>query len=181
MNPCPCGYYGDPTKEYTCAPSMVTRYQKRTSEAGPVGQRPLLDRIDIHVKVPRVPASREKLTGARLGESSSVVSARVEAAQGLRFAPTARASRRTTPLYPTPLYPTPLYPTPLYPTPASCATPTRKAARRCVRARSVQARRDRSIAHADGDVERATATLCPRVSSRAKRQDRANDCRSHRE
>ena len=40
MNPCPCGYYGDPTKECTYAPSMVTRYQKRTSEAGPVGQRP---------------------------------------------------------------------------------------------------------------------------------------------
>jgi len=34
MNPCPCGYYGDPTKECTCAPSMVTRYQRRTSEAG---------------------------------------------------------------------------------------------------------------------------------------------------
>ena len=34
MNPCPCGYYGDPTKECTCAPSMVTRYQKRTSEVG---------------------------------------------------------------------------------------------------------------------------------------------------
>jgi hypothetical protein len=47
--PCPCGYYGDPTKECTCAPSMVTRYQKRASEAGPLGQRPLLDRIDIHV------------------------------------------------------------------------------------------------------------------------------------
>ena len=39
MNPCPCGYCGDPTKECTCVPSMVTRYQKRTSKAGPVGQR----------------------------------------------------------------------------------------------------------------------------------------------
>src|SRR5512137_1897305 len=82
MNPCPCGYYGDPTKECTCAPSMVTRYQKRISG-------PLLDRIDIHVEVPRVPASREKLTGERLGEPSSVVAARVEAArerQHQRFA-----------------------------------------------------------------------------------------------
>ena len=80
MNPCPCGYYGDPTKECTCAPSMVTRYQKRISG-------PLLDRIDIHVEVPRVPY--EKLTGERLGEPSSVVAARVEAArerQRKRFA-----------------------------------------------------------------------------------------------
>jgi len=80
MNPCPCGYYGDPTKECTCAPSMVTRYQKRISG-------PLLDRIDIHVEVPRVPY--EKLTSERVGESSSVVSARVQAArerQHARFA-----------------------------------------------------------------------------------------------
>ena len=80
MNPCPCGYYGDPTKECTCAPSMVTRYQKRISG-------PLLDRIDIHVQVPRVPY--EKLISERVGEPSSVVSARVQAArerQHARFA-----------------------------------------------------------------------------------------------
>jgi hypothetical protein len=50
---------------------MVTRYQKRTSEAGLKVSGPLLDRIDIH-EVPRVPASREKLTGERVGESSSL-------------------------------------------------------------------------------------------------------------
>ena len=86
--PCPCGYYGDPTKECTCAPSMVTRCQKRTSEAGPWVCGPLLDRIDIH-EVPRVPAPCEKLTGERSGESSLVVSARVQAArerQHARFA-----------------------------------------------------------------------------------------------
>jgi len=82
MNPCPCGHYGDPTKECTCAPSMVTRYQKRISGS-------LLDplRVDIHIEVPRVPY--EKLTGERLGEPSSVVAARVEAArerQRARFA-----------------------------------------------------------------------------------------------
>jgi len=80
MNPCPCGYYGDPTKECTCSPSIVTRYQKRISG-------PLLDRIDIHIEVPRVPY--EKLTGERLGESSSIVAARVQAArdrQQQRFA-----------------------------------------------------------------------------------------------
>jgi magnesium chelatase family protein len=59
---------------------MVTRYQKCISG-------PLLDRIDIHIEVPRVPY--EKLTGERLGESSSVVAARVQAArdrQQQRFA-----------------------------------------------------------------------------------------------
>jgi magnesium chelatase family protein len=78
--PCPCGYYQDPTKECTCSPSLVTKYQKRISG-------PLLDRIDIHIEVPRVPY--EKLTGERLGESSPIVAARVEAArerQRKRFA-----------------------------------------------------------------------------------------------
>jgi magnesium chelatase family protein len=72
MNPCPCGFYGDPVKECTCSPSTVTRYQKRISG-------PLLDRIDIHVEVPRV--EYEKLSDERLGEPSAVVQARVEAAR----------------------------------------------------------------------------------------------------
>ena len=58
MNPCPCGYFGDPVKECTCSLSMVSRYQKRISG-------PLLDRIDIHVEVPRV--EYDKLTDDRLG------------------------------------------------------------------------------------------------------------------
>lgn len=80
MNPCPCGYYGDPVKACTCASSTITRYQKRLSG-------PLLDRIDIHVDVPRV--DYEKLSDSRLGESSDVVRQRVEAArqrQRQRFA-----------------------------------------------------------------------------------------------
>jgi magnesium chelatase family protein len=72
MNPCPCGYHGDPVRECTCSPSTVTRYQKRISG-------PLLDRIDIHIDVPRVDYS--KLTDQRLGESSAVVQQRVEAAR----------------------------------------------------------------------------------------------------
>jgi magnesium chelatase family protein len=72
MNPCRCGYYGDPIKECTCSYSTVTRYQKRISG-------PLLDRIDIHVEVPRV--EYEKLSDARLGEPSSSVQVRVEAAR----------------------------------------------------------------------------------------------------
>jgi len=82
MNPCPCGYYGDPVKECSCSSAMVTRYQKRISG-------PLLDRIDIHVEVPRV--DFEKLTDDRLGEPSAVIRKRVETArerQRERFAGT---------------------------------------------------------------------------------------------
>jgi magnesium chelatase family protein len=79
MNPCPCGFYGDPTKQCTCSPSAVTRYQHRISG-------PLLDRIDIFVDVPRV--EYEKLTEDVVAESSAEVRARVEASrwrQRLRF------------------------------------------------------------------------------------------------
>jgi magnesium chelatase family protein len=72
MNPCPCGYYGDQLKPCTCSSSTITRYQKRVSG-------PLLDRIDIHVEVPRV--EYEKLSDDRLGEPSSQVQARVETAR----------------------------------------------------------------------------------------------------
>jgi magnesium chelatase family protein len=80
MNPCPCGYYGDAIKACTCSQGAVTKYQKRISG-------PLLDRIDIHIHVPRV--EYDKLSDARLGEPSNVVRARVEAArqrQRARFA-----------------------------------------------------------------------------------------------
>lgn len=79
MNPCPCGYYGDPVKPCTCAPGTITKYQKRISG-------PLLDRIDIHIEVPRV--DYEKLSDQRLGEPSAVIQGRVEAArerQRIRF------------------------------------------------------------------------------------------------
>ncbi len=83
MNPCPCGYYGDPTHPCTCSPGTVTKYQRRISG-------PLMDRIDIHIEVPRV--DYEKLSDNRQGESSSTVNQRVEAArevQRRRFAGTA--------------------------------------------------------------------------------------------
>jgi magnesium chelatase family protein len=72
MNPCPCGYYGDPMRACTCSDSTVTKYQKRISG-------PLLDRIDIHIQVPRV--EYEKLSSSRLGEPSAVIQARVETAR----------------------------------------------------------------------------------------------------
>ena len=82
QNPCPCGYYGDPTRACTCSNTMITRYQKRVSG-------PLMDRIDLHVDVPRV--EYEKLSSNQRGEPSAAVRARVEAArqrQALRFAGT---------------------------------------------------------------------------------------------
>lgn len=80
QNPCPCGFYGDRSRECRCAPSAVLRYQRRISG-------PLLDRIDIHLEVPRV--AYEQLADSRSGEPSGAVRARVEAArqlQALRFA-----------------------------------------------------------------------------------------------
>jgi magnesium chelatase family protein len=72
MNPCPCGYYGDPVKACTCSSGTITKYQKRISG-------PLLDRIDIHVDVPRV--EYEKLSDRGLGEASAAIQRRVEAAR----------------------------------------------------------------------------------------------------
>ncbi len=75
MNPCPCGYYGDPVKECSCTPLMVSKYQKRISG-------PLLDRIDIFVDVPRV--DYEKLADDRVGEKAESVRARVETARDVQ-------------------------------------------------------------------------------------------------
>jgi magnesium chelatase family protein len=72
MNPCPCGYYGDPQRECTCSMGAIQRYRKRISG-------PLLDRIDLHLEVPRV--DYEKLTSKTRGESSDAIRARVEAAR----------------------------------------------------------------------------------------------------
>ncbi len=91
MNPCPCGYYGDPVKACTCSAGTVTKYQKRISG-------PLLDRIDIHIEVPRV--EYEKLSDNRLGEPSAAIQARVEAArqrQRERFAAGAVGAKHLNP------------------------------------------------------------------------------------
>ena len=73
--PCPCGSFSDPQKACTCAPAVVTKYQKRISG-------PLLDRIDIHIEVPRV--DYEKLSGDRLGETSETIRKRVQAARDIQ-------------------------------------------------------------------------------------------------
>jgi magnesium chelatase family protein len=83
MNPCPCGYYSDPTRECVCSPATIARYQKRISG-------PLLDRIDIHVEVPRV--DYEKLAGRGESERSGDIRQRVITArtrQAERFKGTA--------------------------------------------------------------------------------------------
>ncbi len=71
-NPCPCGYAGDPGRDCTCSPVTISRYARRVSG-------PLMDRIDLHVEVPRV--DLDKLVGDREGEPSSRVRERVVAAR----------------------------------------------------------------------------------------------------
>jgi magnesium chelatase family protein len=72
MNPCPCGYYGDPFRQCTCPPGLVSRYQRRMSG-------PFIDRVDIFVEVPHI--DYEKLSDDRLGEPSAAVRARVAQAR----------------------------------------------------------------------------------------------------
>ncbi len=73
MNPCPCGWAGDPNGRCHCSREQVARYRGRISG-------PLLDRIDIQIEVPRV-AAAELRPDAPRGESSATVRARVEAAR----------------------------------------------------------------------------------------------------
>ena len=68
MNPCPCGYYGDPTHHCVCTPGQIGRYPSKISG-------PLLDRIDLHVEVPVV--SFSQLSQMKPGESSSAIRERV--------------------------------------------------------------------------------------------------------
>ena len=71
-NPCPCGFSGDPSHVCNCTPNQIKRYQAKLSG-------PLLDRIDMHVDVPRV--DFEKLMGRGEGESSADIRERVEKAR----------------------------------------------------------------------------------------------------
>lgn len=75
-NPCPCGNFGDASKTCTCTPTMITRYQSKLSE-------PLLDRIDMHVEVPRV--EYDKLMGTEVGEHSADIKIRVERARQRQY------------------------------------------------------------------------------------------------
>lgn len=72
MNPCPCGFLGDPERSCSCTAEQIRRYRTRLSG-------PLLDRIDLHVEVPRL--SPELLRGKTPEETSSTVRARVDTAR----------------------------------------------------------------------------------------------------
>lgn len=74
MNPCPCGNYGNPLKECSCSPAMVSKYKKKVSG-------PLLDRIDIHIEVTEV--EYEKLEG-KDGEPSDKIRERVVRARKIQ-------------------------------------------------------------------------------------------------
>lgn len=74
-NPCPCGNYNDPHKNCCCSPSMVTKYQHKISG-------PLMDRIDIHIEVPRI--KYEKLTSEKTAEPSNEVRKRVQQARDIQ-------------------------------------------------------------------------------------------------
>ncbi|MBI4844325.1 MAG: YifB family Mg chelatase-like AAA ATPase [Nitrospirae bacterium] len=76
MNPCPCGYLGDPKHNCTCSPQQIHRYRQRVSG-------PLLDRIDIHVEVPAVPY--KELSNEYCGEPSTDIRRRVQNARSLQI------------------------------------------------------------------------------------------------
>ena len=82
MNPCPCGYFGDPRRQCKCTPQQTARYHNRLSG-------PLRDRIDLVVEVEAVPIAQ--LTEGPAGESSAAVGARVLAARERQLARRVRA------------------------------------------------------------------------------------------
>jgi len=75
MNPCPCGFFGDSTRECHCSPPQIQRYVSKISG-------PLIDRIDIHIEVPAV--KYKELRGASATEDSATVRERVLKARSLQ-------------------------------------------------------------------------------------------------
>lgn len=76
MNPCPCGFYGHPTKKCSCPNGAPARYLSKVSG-------PLLDRLDIHIEVP--PVNFEELSDTTKGESSEIIRARVNTARRIQI------------------------------------------------------------------------------------------------
>jgi magnesium chelatase family protein len=86
MNPCPCGYFNDKSRDCMCTPPMIQRYVSKVSG-------PLLDRIDIHIEVPAV--QYKELRGAGGAEGSAEIRARVLEARERQHARFAQAGDRT--------------------------------------------------------------------------------------
>ena len=86
MNPCPCGYFNDKSRECMCTPPMIQRYVSKVSG-------PLLDRIDIHIEVPAV--QYKELRGGVSAEGSAEIRTRVLAARGLQHERFAESGART--------------------------------------------------------------------------------------
>ncbi|MFT4255562.1 MAG: YifB family Mg chelatase-like AAA ATPase [Pseudoxanthomonas sp.] len=84
MNPCPCGWAGDPSGRCRCNPEAIHRYRARISG-------PLLDRIDLHVEVPRLPP-QELRPDAPPGESTAAIRTRVERARAVQHARAGKAN-----------------------------------------------------------------------------------------
>lgn len=76
QNPCPCGYYGDSSKKCICTPGQIFKYQKKISG-------PLLDRIDLHIEVPRLPY--EKISQNKEAEKSMDIKTRVQKARDVQL------------------------------------------------------------------------------------------------
>jgi magnesium chelatase family protein len=75
VNPCPCGYFGDPKRECRCSTRQVEQYRSRISG-------PLLDRIDLHLEVPVV--EFRQLAGKQPGESSAALRERILSAREIQ-------------------------------------------------------------------------------------------------
>jgi magnesium chelatase family protein len=89
MNPCPCGYLGDASGRCHCTSEQVMRYRARISG-------PLLDRIDMHLEVPRVPHEVLRKGSPEGEESSAAIRTRVEAARQRAIARTGKANSAMT-------------------------------------------------------------------------------------
>ncbi len=86
MNPCPCGYFNDKSRECMCTPPMIQRYVSKVSG-------PLLDRIDIHIEVPAV--EYKELRGGQAGEASATIRERVQRARTVQRERFQAAEERT--------------------------------------------------------------------------------------
>ena len=76
LNPCPCGYLGDPIKKCICTPYQIAKYKNKISG-------PILDRIDMYINVPRVKFN--KITSTDLSEKSSIIRKRVNNARKIQY------------------------------------------------------------------------------------------------